>query len=130
MLTVTTEANAVDTLQSQFSGYGSTSTTVIRCLDRLGIKEPLEHWSDETVENVVNAFIDEKFPTVFALNKIDHPDSDKVSDHSSSPRSGRYLHLRNEECQQDCQNAGSESDRTMLCYLGDISSKTDKAELC
>ena len=26
---------------------------------------------------MVNAFTDEKFPTVFALNKIDHPDADK-----------------------------------------------------
>jgi hypothetical protein len=73
-----TESNAVDTLQKQFAGYGSTSQTVARCLDRTGIKEPLEEWSDETVEVVVNAFIDEKFPTVFALNKIDHPDADKV----------------------------------------------------
>ena len=48
-------------------------------MDRLGIKEPLEHWSDETVETVVKTFVDEKFPTVFALNKIDHPDADKVS---------------------------------------------------
>jgi ribosome-binding ATPase YchF (GTP1/OBG family) len=47
-------------------------------MDKLAIKQPLEEWSDETVEAVVNAFIDEKFPTVFALNKIDHPDSDKV----------------------------------------------------
>lgn len=45
----------------------------------MGIKESLEHWSHETVELVVNAFIDEKFPTVLALNKIDHPDSDKVN---------------------------------------------------
>jgi len=51
---------------------------VIRCLDRIGLKEPLEEWSDETIEKVVRAFIDEKFPTVLALNKIDHPDSDKV----------------------------------------------------
>lgn len=50
-----------------------------RCLDRLDIKEPLQEWSDETVERVVVAFIDEKFPTVLALNKIDHPDADKVS---------------------------------------------------
>lgn len=35
-------------------------------------------WSDETIETVVKAFIDEKFPTVYALNKIDHPDADKV----------------------------------------------------
>lgn len=27
---------------------------------------------------MVNAFIDEKFPTVIALNKIDHQDADKV----------------------------------------------------
>ena len=72
------EGNAVDTLQAQFSGYGSTSQVVARCLDRIGIKEPLEHWSDETIEKVVNAFTDEKFPTVIALNKIDHPDADKV----------------------------------------------------
>lgn len=42
------------------------------------MKEPLEDWSNETVETVVKTFIDEKFPTVFALNKIDHPDADKV----------------------------------------------------
>ena len=73
-----TEANPVDTLQAQFSGYGSTSQTVARCLDRLNLKEPLENWSNETVEQVVNTFVDEKFPTVYALNKIDHPDADKV----------------------------------------------------
>ena len=68
----------METLQNQFSGYGSTSQVVARCLDRLALKEPLEHWSDETVDRVVNAFTDEKFPTVIALNKIDHPDADKV----------------------------------------------------
>ncbi|QDS75933.1 hypothetical protein FKW77_003069 [Venturia effusa] len=67
----------VQTLQNQFSGYGSTSKTVARCLDKLAIKEPLELWSDETIDRVVNAFTDEKFPTVIALNKIDHADADK-----------------------------------------------------
>lgn len=71
------EANPVETLQNQFSGYGSTPQTVARTLDRLKLKEPLEHWSPETISSVVNAFTDEKFPTVFALNKIDHPDADK-----------------------------------------------------
>jgi ribosome-binding ATPase YchF (GTP1/OBG family) len=42
------------------------------------MKEPLEEWSNETIEKVVNTFVDEKFPTVYALNKIDHPDADKV----------------------------------------------------
>ena len=48
-----------------------------RCLDRLQLKEPLQDWTDDTIEKVVNAFVDEKFPTVVALNKIDHPDADK-----------------------------------------------------
>ncbi|GKZ19987.1 hypothetical protein AbraIFM66951_011370 [Aspergillus brasiliensis] len=74
---VAVKATAVDTLQAQFSGYGGTNAIVARCLDRMGLKEPLEEWSDETIEKVVEAFIAEKFPTVFALNKIDHPDADK-----------------------------------------------------
>lgn len=41
------------------------------------LKQPLQEWTDETVEKVVEAFTDEKFPTVFALNKIDHADADK-----------------------------------------------------
>lgn len=77
-LTTIPEATAVETLQGQFSGYGSTSTIIARFLDRMGLKEPLQDWSNETVERVVNAFVDEKFPTVIALNKIDHPDADKV----------------------------------------------------
>ncbi|KAF7556230.1 hypothetical protein G7046_g6371 [Stylonectria norvegica] len=71
------KATAIETLQGQFSGYGATSTVIIRALDRINLKEPLEDWSNETVERVVNAFVDEKFPTVIALNKIDHPDADK-----------------------------------------------------
>ncbi|KIV97692.1 hypothetical protein PV10_01406 [Exophiala mesophila] len=74
---VAIKANAVDTLQAQFSGYGSTSNIVARCLDRLQLKQPLEEWSDATVAKVVEAFTDEKFPTVLALNKIDHPDADR-----------------------------------------------------
>lgn len=74
---VAIKGTAVETLQGQFSGYGSTSAVVARCLDRLALKEPLEQWSDETILKVVNAFTDEKFPTIIALNKIDHPDADK-----------------------------------------------------
>ncbi|KAJ9662810.1 hypothetical protein H2201_005891 [Coniosporium apollinis] len=74
---IAVKATAVETLQNQFSGYGSTPPIIARCLDRLNLKEPLQNWSDATIERVVNAFIDEKFPTVIALNKIDHPDADK-----------------------------------------------------
>ena len=71
------KATAVETLQNQFSGYGSNAAVVARTLDRLQIKQPLQDWTDDTVALVVNAFVDEKFPTIIALNKIDHPDSDK-----------------------------------------------------
>jgi ribosome-binding ATPase len=74
---VAVKAHVVDTLQGQLSGYGSTSKVVGRCLDKLQLKEPLETWSDETIEKFVNTFTDEKFPTVLALNKIDHPDADR-----------------------------------------------------
>lgn len=74
---VAAKHTAVETLQAQFSGYGSTSRVVARTLDRLALKEPLESWDEATIDRVVNAFTDEKFPTVIALNKIDHPDSDK-----------------------------------------------------
>jgi ribosome-binding ATPase len=71
------KATAVETLQNQFSGYGSNAAVVARTLDKLQLKLPLQDWSDETIEAVVNAFVDEKFPTVLGLNKIDHPDADK-----------------------------------------------------
>ncbi|KAF3312004.1 hypothetical protein TWF173_007676 [Orbilia oligospora] len=74
---IATKSTAVSTLQNQFSGYSSNAATVQRTLDRLSLKTPLETWDNSTVEAVVNAFIDEKFPTVFALNKIDHSDADK-----------------------------------------------------
>ncbi|KAF2689146.1 P-loop containing nucleoside triphosphate hydrolase protein [Lentithecium fluviatile CBS 122367] len=74
---VAIKATTVETLQNQFSGYGSTAAVVARCLDRLALKQPLQDWTDDTIERVVNAFTDEKFPTIIALNKIDHPDADK-----------------------------------------------------
>ncbi|KAF2865531.1 P-loop containing nucleoside triphosphate hydrolase protein [Massariosphaeria phaeospora] len=74
---IAVKATAVETLQNQFSGYGSTTATVARCLDRLALKQPLQDWTPTTISLVVHAFTDEKFPTVLALNKIDHPDADK-----------------------------------------------------
>jgi ribosome-binding ATPase len=76
---VAVKASTVETLQGQFSGYGANSTIINRTLDRVPAiaKQPLQDWDDSTVQIVVEAFIDEKFPTVIALNKIDHPDADK-----------------------------------------------------
>ncbi|KAK9382649.1 P-loop containing nucleoside triphosphate hydrolase protein [Kockiozyma suomiensis] len=72
-----TKSTSVATLQNQFSGYGSTSAVVQRCLDRIKLVEPLEIWNDRTIHRMVSAFVDEKFPTILALNKIDHPNSDR-----------------------------------------------------
>ena len=71
------KATSIETLQGQFSGYGANSSIIARTLDRAHIKQPLQEWDAATVEKVVENFIDEKFPTVIALNKIDHPDADK-----------------------------------------------------
>jgi ribosome-binding ATPase YchF (GTP1/OBG family) len=58
-------------------GYGSTSAVVAKFMDKLGIKEPLDTWDDAMVGKVVDGFLDERFPTVVALNKIDMADADK-----------------------------------------------------
>lgn len=71
------KATNLETLQGQFSGYGATSSIIGRALDRLALKQPLPDWDSATIESVVTAFVDDKFPTVLALNKIDHPDADK-----------------------------------------------------
>ncbi|ORY90573.1 P-loop containing nucleoside triphosphate hydrolase protein [Syncephalastrum racemosum] len=74
---VALKANPVDTLQTQFSGYGSTTLVVAKALDKSGIKTPLESWDEDTVKKLVEFFMDERFPTIVAMNKIDHPDADK-----------------------------------------------------
>ncbi|KAI8853428.1 P-loop containing nucleoside triphosphate hydrolase protein [Chytridium lagenaria] len=66
-----------ETFQGQLSGYGANLAVCQRTIDRSGIKEPLEKWEESTVSSFVDAFLDERFPTVIALNKIDLPDSDK-----------------------------------------------------
>ena len=73
---VATKADPVDTLQNQFSGYGSTSSVVAQTLDAMKLNTPLESWDDETVVKLVSQFVKTRFPTVLALNKIDHPDAD------------------------------------------------------
>ncbi|EPS44808.1 hypothetical protein H072_1208 [Dactylellina haptotyla CBS 200.50] len=74
---IATKSTIVASLQNQLSGYSSNATIIQRTLDRISLKAPLETWDEATVLNFVNAFIDEKFPTVLALNKIDHADADK-----------------------------------------------------
>ncbi|KAJ3053349.1 hypothetical protein HK097_004487 [Rhizophlyctis rosea] len=70
-----------DTLQTQFSGYGANLAMVNKFVDKLAIKEPMEEWDDNMIKRVVDGFLDERFPTVVALNKIDLADADKNIDH-------------------------------------------------
>ena len=72
-----TKSSIVDTLQSQFGGYGSHAPMIQRALDKIPKLPPLEKWDNEWITEVVKAFMTEKFPTVLGLNKIDHPDADK-----------------------------------------------------
>lgn len=72
-----TKSNVVDTLQAQFGGYGSQFHMIQRALDRIEGLPPLEQWNEDWITRVVKSFMMEKFPTVLALNKIDHPDADK-----------------------------------------------------
>lgn len=71
---VSTSSTLISNVNS--SGYGSTAKTVARAIAHLKLP-PLEEWSDEDIQTVVKAFTRQKFPTVLALNKIDHPDADK-----------------------------------------------------
>ncbi|KAJ3315287.1 hypothetical protein HDV04_003680 [Boothiomyces sp. JEL0838] len=80
---VATKSPIVETLQGQFSGYGTNRLIMNQILDKFPNKDPLETWSDEVVQQLVDVFLDVRFPTVVALNKIDLPDSDKNIDNIS-----------------------------------------------
>ena len=72
-----TKSSIVDTLRAQFGGYGANLSLVKRAVDSIPNLPPLENWDNEWITTVVKAFMKYKFPTVLALNKIDHPDADK-----------------------------------------------------
>ncbi|MCJ1285633.1 hypothetical protein MMC26_004974 [Xylographa opegraphella] len=74
---IAVKATAVETMQGQLSGYGSTPKTIAATLDSIPLRTPLETWDAPTISNLVSAFVTTRFPTVLALNKIDHPDADK-----------------------------------------------------
>ena len=61
---VGTHAATAETLQAQFSGYGSTLSVAQKALDKSGIKEPLETWNEETISKLVDSFLNVRFPTV------------------------------------------------------------------
>ncbi|GME67804.1 unnamed protein product [Ambrosiozyma monospora] len=50
---------------------------IAKAVDSIPDLPPLEEWDNEWITKMVKAFMRVKFPTVLALNKIDHPDADK-----------------------------------------------------
>lgn len=72
-----TKSSIVETLRAQFGGYGANASLIAQAVDSIKDLPPLEQWDKEWITTVVKAFMDFKFPTVLALNKIDHPDADK-----------------------------------------------------
>ncbi|KAF8002175.1 hypothetical protein HF325_003140 [Metschnikowia pulcherrima] len=65
------------TLRAQLGGYYANKQLIGKALDKIPNLPPLQEWDPEMVENVVKAFMSVKFPTILALNKMDHADSDK-----------------------------------------------------
>lgn len=74
---IATKSTVVETLRAQFGGYGANASLIAQAIDSIKDLPPLDQWDQEWITVVVKAFMDFKFPTVLALNKIDHPDADK-----------------------------------------------------
>lgn len=74
---IATKSTTLETLRQQLGGYSASKRLIGRALDLMPGLAPLNEWDDETVEAVVKSFMKVKFPTVLALNKMDHPDADK-----------------------------------------------------
>ncbi|CUM67599.1 uncharacterized protein PRCAT00005299001 [Priceomyces carsonii] len=72
-----TKSTTLETLRQQLGGYSANKQLIGKALDLLPGLPPLQDWNNETIEKVVYTFMTVKFPTVLALNKMDHPDSDK-----------------------------------------------------
>ncbi|KAM3126670.1 hypothetical protein CJJ07_001846 [Candidozyma auris] len=72
-----TKSTTLETLRQQLGGYYANKQLIGKALDTIPNLPPLQEWDTEMVERVVRAFMSVKFPTVLALNKMDHPDADK-----------------------------------------------------
>ncbi|KAJ2611471.1 hypothetical protein H4S08_003145 [Coemansia sp. RSA 1365] len=73
--------SSVDTLHGQLAGYGTTKDIVQKAMDfslKSGsINADVDKWNMEELRGFVKIFLDQRFPTIVALNKIDMPDADK-----------------------------------------------------
>ncbi|CEG43798.1 gtp binding protein [Plasmopara halstedii] len=71
-----TKSSLLTTLSHQFSGYGATSSLVMKVLDQMEVKEPvdLSLWKETQVRHLVSIFRTLRFPTILVLNKADQGD--------------------------------------------------------
>ena len=76
---IATRATIVETLQLQLSGYGASHRIILDLVTALGPSyKPLDQWDkDIDLKHVVDTFLNVRFPTIVALNKIDVADADK-----------------------------------------------------
>ena len=73
-----TRGRIVDTLQAQLSGYGTKPALTARLVAALGFHDSVDlaAMEPEDIRNIAATFVDLRFPIIYALNKIDHPDAD------------------------------------------------------
>lgn len=74
---IATKSSTLETLRQQLGGYVANKKLIGDALDLIPDLPPLQDWDDEMLGKVVRTFMEVKFPTVLALNKMDHPDADK-----------------------------------------------------
>ncbi|GAM28183.1 hypothetical protein SAMD00019534_113590, partial [Acytostelium subglobosum LB1] len=74
----TTKSLAETILHKKLSGYGTRLRLVQESLAKMGAREPIEldTWDQETVHQLVDAFLEVRFPMVLVLNKVDVSTSD------------------------------------------------------
>lgn len=72
-----TKSSTLETLRAQLGGYYANKQLIGKALDKIPNLPPLQEWDNAMIERVVKAFMSVKFPTILALNKMDHPDADK-----------------------------------------------------
>lgn len=72
-----TKSTTLETLRAQLGGYSANKALIARALELVPHLPPLQEWDHAKIEEVIRSFMKVKFPTVLALNKMDHPDADK-----------------------------------------------------
>ncbi|OLY81288.1 putative GTP-binding protein [Smittium mucronatum] len=124
---IATKSTSANTFQTQLSGYGTSKEIIVESLGGDYGKTPLKDWTSDFLYDFVFKFIDVRFPTVIALNKIDHPDSDtnitRIIKYYTSANKKSMSNNPSEESKDKIMVHGVDPDRIVLtsalseCYL-------------